>query len=441
MVKLRFIHTADIHLGSFLHVAGESLPPTLEKMVETGTFEGFRRVCHAAIANKVDFLVISGDLYDGESRSVKALSFFAQQCRLLEEANIDVFIIAGNHDPLREKQELFQMPDNVKVFPGDRPESHLVLDDKERPIARLIGQSYGNRWERKKIHLDYRVPDTHIWNIALLHTQLESARSNYVPASIGELKEKSDIHYWALGHIHQPRTLSDTHPIIVYPGIPQGRDFGEEGRGGCMLVELDYIEESRISFIPTASVVYKRVEVFIDQDTKDTPQDIQDLEDLIYKHGQNLLDEELEGQGYPLEGYVVQWILRGRGAIHNLIKEEEQESLELLTNRLRMRFESGTPFLWTDSVSLRTQPPIDYDSLMKNSPILKELDRLILMSMEDENVKAKLIKELGDIWSRDGDHEKSDDLRFHMDDLSLEELLYRAKELIIERLAERGERP
>ena len=93
-----------------------------------------------------------------------------------------------------------------------------------------------------------------------------------------------------------------------------------------MLVELDYIEESRISFIPTASVVYKRVEVFIDQDTKDTPQDIQDLEDLIYKHGQNLLDEELEGQGYPLEGYVVQWILRGR-AIHNLIKEEEQESL------------------------------------------------------------------------------------------------------------------
>ena len=63
------------------------------------------------------------------------------------------------------------------------------------------------------------------------------------------------------------------------------------------------------------------------------------------------------------------------------------------------------------------------------------------MSMEDENVKAKLIKELGDIWSRDGDHEKSDDLRFHMDDLSLEELLYRAKELIIERLAERGERP
>ena len=210
MVKLRFIHTADIHLGSFLHVAGESLPPTLEKMVETGTFEGFRRVCHAAIANKVDFLVISGDLYDGESRSVKALSFFAQQCRLLEEANIDVFIIAGNHDPLREKQELFQMPDNVKVFPGDRPESHLVLDDKERPIARLIGQSYGNRWERKKIHLDYRarIPIYGTLLFSILNWNLQDPTMSQL-----QLRAEGKVGYSLLGF----RPYSSTQDTKRYP--------------------------------------------------------------------------------------------------------------------------------------------------------------------------------------------------------------------------------
>ena len=72
--------------------------------------------------------------------------------------------------------------------------------------------------------------------------------------------------------------------------------------------------------------------------------------------------------------------------------------MELITKRLRMEFQSGSPFLWTDCVTLRTQPPIDYDSLMTNSPIVQELDKIINKCLEDENMKNKLIKELGDIW-------------------------------------------
>ena len=94
MTKLRFIHTADIHLGSFLHIGGETLPPAVEKAVETATLEGFSRVCDVAISHNVDFVVIAGDLYDSEARSVKAISYFINQCKKLEQANIDVFVIS-----------------------------------------------------------------------------------------------------------------------------------------------------------------------------------------------------------------------------------------------------------------------------------------------------------------------------------------------------------
>ena len=75
MVGIKFIHTADIHLGSLLHIGGGKLPPAVEQAAVTATMEGFSRVCHAAIKNRVDFVVISGDLYDREARSVRAMSF------------------------------------------------------------------------------------------------------------------------------------------------------------------------------------------------------------------------------------------------------------------------------------------------------------------------------------------------------------------------------
>lgn len=436
MNKLKFIHTADIHLGSFLHIGGDSLPPALEKAIETATLEAFNRICDVAISHNVDFVAISGDLYDSEARSVKAISYFIDQCKRLEKANIHVFVIAGNHDPLRQRQELFKLPQNVKLLAGSQPEICELLDDNERPIARVIGQSYTNTREQKKLHLDYRVADNSIWNIALLHTQLEAPKSNYIPCSVAELKDIEDIHYWALGHIHQPRILNNSFPYIAYPGIPQGRDFGEQGRGGCMLVELDPLEGGKITFIPTAPVIYKRIDVYIDEDPDSLPQSLDDLEDMLTEHGKRLIEQDVEQDSYTIEGYVVEWILRGRGGIHNQLKEQEQEFLEELTHRLRAAFEPVSPFLWTDSITLRTQPPIDYDSLMKDSLIAQELDNIINKCLEDETMKKKLLKALGEIWSGDEDHESGKEYIFHMDQSTLEEMLWNAKELILEKLVE-----
>lgn len=437
MSKVRFIHTADVHLGSILQIVGDSLPAELEKSMEDAALEGFRRVCSTAIEKNVDFILIAGDLYDREARSVKADHFFSQECRRLAAMGIDVFVIAGNHDPLREEQGLITIPPNVKTFPGDQPEIYKVVDKNKRALANIIGQSYEGRRLREKIHENYHLETTDLWNIALLHTQLEAGTSNYIPSSLSELKERTDVHYWALGHIHQTQILNEAaYPLIAYPGIPQGRDFGEQGRGGCLLVELDRLQGSSITFLPTASVIYKRQEIFIDEEP--APETLEELEERINEAAQTILEKKENGR-YPIEGYVLEWIIKGRGVLHARLKGQQQEATELLTENLRERYQDERPFLWTNAVSLRTKNPLDYEKLLEKNQVLSKLEQVIKRCLKEEEMQGKLKEELGSIWRGKKDLEdkdEKDDFRFHLDEDGLQDLLERAKEMILEKLVE-----
>ncbi len=445
MRKVSFIHTADTHLGSILNVAEGSLPADLERSIRGATLEGFRRVCQAALDHNVDFILIAGDLYDREARSVRAQEFFVDQCRILNEAGIDVFVIAGNHDPLQDKQDLFTMPANVRTFGGQKPEIHEFRDSEGYLSARLVGQSYQGRSETRKIHAKYGKPGPGAWNIALLHTQLEAAPSNYIPATLSELKERTDIHYWALGHIHKRKTLHDRPPFIAYPGIPQGRHFGEQGRGGCLLVELAGENPAPPVFIPTAPIIYKRVEIRIDEGSGSVPTTIDDLAEKIAREGEKMLAGADDGN-YPLEGFVVEWLIRGRSEIYKQIEDSdsEEEAQESILNNLRRKFEGRRPFLWTNALALQLQSPLDLAALLKGSRAMAEIDSVIDQCLTEAGIKAELIGKLGEIWKGHGDaesYEERDDLRFHPDEELLTGFLAGAREMIMARLAEGRDGP
>jgi len=449
MDKIKFIHTADIHLGSLLHISGR-IPNHIQQLVRTATMDAFRRVCDAAIEHEVDFVVISGDLYDREARSVAACRFFVEECQRLKEAGIPVYVIAGNHDPLREQPDLFELPQNVKVFGGHKPDIYPVLDRDGQTIARVIGQSYLGRTDPRKVHLDYKTPDTSVWNIGLLHTQLELNNLNYVPCSLSELKNKQDIHYWALGHIHKPQILSQSVPVISYSGIPQGRDFGEEGVGGCILVELDPLKGTNLSFIATSSVVFKRIEVRIDKDPNNIPETVTEIEDMISdvadeltKKGTNKPDDksvELAKESSPIAGYIVQWVIKGRGKIHDLLMEQKDEASQEIAQELRDRYQDAEPFLWTDSVDIKTQKALPDSSEYENNPFFQELNKVLQECFESTTMKKQLVQEFGKIWDERGDHENIDDDRFLLDEETYWEIIQDASQLIFEKLLEGEER-
>lgn len=122
----------------------------------------------------------------------------------------------------------------------------------------------------------------------------------------------------------------------------------------------------------------------MDDDPTNVPETLPDLVDRICLEGDRILEELGEDEDYPIEGYVVEWTIRGRGAIHSQLREQEQESLEFLINSLREQYEGSSPFLWTDSIIFRTQSPIDYTDLLENSPVFREVDRIIGLCLEDK---------------------------------------------------------
>jgi DNA repair exonuclease SbcCD nuclease subunit len=100
----------------------------------------------------------------------------------------------------------------------------------------------------------------------MLHTQVigstsASEHDSYAPSALADFGAKGYA-YWALGHVHQRQTVS-ADPLVIYPGNLQGRDFGETGAKGALVVDLasGVLPETR--FVPLAAV---RWEVLIVDD-------------------------------------------------------------------------------------------------------------------------------------------------------------------------------
>ncbi|MFP4661986.1 MAG: exonuclease SbcCD subunit D [Halanaerobiales bacterium] len=435
MKKVRFIHAADIHLGSALSVGGE-YNQEIADHIDNAIYKTFTRVFDQALEREVDFVLLAGDLYDQESRSVKANKFFNEQCLRLAEKDIPVFLVAGNHDPLVGYYNILDMPDNVHLFQENQPETKKVYDQDGELIVAIAGVSYKNRAESRKIHLGYdSIPG--VWNIGILHSQLENDNKNYIPSSLQELLDMEDFHYWALGHIHKYRLLHKSRDrAVVFPGVPQGRDMGEEGLGGAVLVDLIPGAEPEIEFLNLSSIVYQRIEVPIDSIKSGN---ISDIQNLITDISHELLDSnfhlDITDYNY-IDGYIVDWILIGRGEISNLLDEKKDEVISFLIDALRQKLIKSSPFIWTRKVFDRTGSPLD-DYIIHNNPVFNDIDKITMLLKENIEFQEELLEELGDIWTKDINHEELDYTQFELTDELLKAILEQARQNILEEILER----
>jgi DNA repair exonuclease SbcCD nuclease subunit len=229
----KFVHTADIHLDSPLKSLALRDPQTAE-LVGGATRRTFEKIVDLCLDEQVNALIIAGDLYDGDQRSMKTAAFLVEQMRRLENGDIQVFMIRGNHDSESAITKLLDFPKNVHIFTGHGGVKEL----KDLGVA-IHGVSYTERHAPESLLCKYKSPIKGLINIGIMHTSLMGAEGhdNYAPCSLRDLIDHR-FEYWALGHIHQRRVYSDSSPFIVMPGIPQGRDIGEDGYKSVTIVEI-----------------------------------------------------------------------------------------------------------------------------------------------------------------------------------------------------------
>lgn len=235
-MPFRFIHTADLHLDSPLRSLALK-NPELAELVRGATRTALARIVDLCLAESVDALLIAGDLYDGSQTSMNTALYLSSELRRLEAAGIAVFLIRGNHDSQSAMTRELTFPANVHVFAGRaKPVLAKSLDDGRE--VHIHGISFANPHAPDSLLPSFHPPVADAVNIGMLHTSLAGTPGHdpYAPTSVAELV-RHGFDYWALGHVHMRQVHSEA-PLIVMPGMPQGRDINEAGPKTVTLVTV-----------------------------------------------------------------------------------------------------------------------------------------------------------------------------------------------------------
>lgn len=373
MQNVKFVHCSDLHLETPFKGLSRRDPEHAERQKKAAA-ESFARIVDLCISEEVDFLIISGDVYDSENRSVPTQINFAKQLRKLD--SIPVYLVCGNHDPLSQWLPAAKLPGNVHQFSSKEIECVRFTRDGER-IADIYGTSFETKLVKDNLAAKYELSaDRAPVNIAVLHGTVGAPGSHqiYAQFSVADVEAKG-FDYWALGHIHKRQNIRASHPAIVYPGNPQGRDFGETGAKGCVLVEIKPGSEPSIEFRATQTIRFEVVEI-----------NLTDADDM--NRLGSLLDEAREyvAEYDPHCSYVYRIVLSGRTPLHThfLSKPEEIDSL---IEDLNSEGVHGDTFSVIDRIDVRTTPDLDLDAIRTTNDFSASVLNLADSYVED---RAKL---------------------------------------------------
>lgn len=195
---MKFAHLADCHLGAWRH-------PKLQEL----NMESFRKAVDICIKEKVDFVLISGDLFDSAYPPIEILKEAFSEFRKLKDAQIKCFIIAGSHDYSVSGRTFLDVLEKGgfcrNVFNAESLEERngkIILNpviEKGIAIYGYPGKKSGLEVEElRKIRLQ-ECPG--LFRIFMLHTSIKDAIGTLPIESIDE-KELPKSDYYALGHLH-----------------------------------------------------------------------------------------------------------------------------------------------------------------------------------------------------------------------------------------------
>lgn len=326
---LRFIHTSDLHLERPLGGIAE-VPEHLREIFLEAPFEAAAQVFETALSERVDALLIAGDVVDFDLVGPRAVVFLQEQFQRLADHDVPVYWACGNVDPAESWPASVPLPENVTIFPVGRAQEYELVRDGE-VIAKIQGVSrnQGSQLDDSGFHRD-------------AHGIFTIGVSYGTSASPGT--EGDRVHYMALGGQHHRQTVDQSPGIAHYCGSPQGRTPDETEAHGCTLVTVDDSGNVKTSFVATDSIrwITETMEVTAGTD-----------EDALMTQMQNRVSKlQTKHSGSRL---LITWIIEGRGKVLNHMRRGgiSDQMVELLCEQ----YGHASPGIWT--VAIECHEPLD----------------------------------------------------------------------------------
>lgn len=354
----RFLHTADLRLD--LPVTGlDDVPQHLRDLLVDAPFEAAKRVFDAAIKERVDFVLLAGEVVDPQRCGPRGLAFLIEQFQRLAEQEIVVYWAGGRHDQANLWPDAAKLPSNVQVFtPGKLEElSHFRGDSV---IATIIGYSHSP--DRAVRPGDFNPDSSGQFTIGLVSGDFTA-----------EQLAPEDLHYWALGGRGNRDTLFSTPHCAHYCGSPQGRDASEPGAHGCTLVHVDPEHRMRSQFIPTDVVRWHVEHLSLSSESGRHT-----MHDMLRERMRKIVAEGADRQ--TLVAWHLDGLSRSRGVRYEHLEAE-------LASSLRHEYGHGTPPVWTAAVEIT--PPANLPSMWYEEDTLLG-DYLRLMRDVEQDTEQEL---------------------------------------------------
>lgn len=272
---MNFVHMADMHFDTpFTNL---SLKNNFGKKRRLDQREIFKKIIKYIQENKIEYLFISGDLYENEYIQKTTIEYINELFKEIPQTKI--FITPGNHDPYLKNSMYnnFEWSKNVKIFTSK-------IEKIETPEADIYGVGFDDFYSTGLNAENIKIENKNKINILITHGSLNASdkmQLQYNPMNKNKLKELG-FDYIALGHIHKPDYNTEPNQRIVYPGSTISMGFDELGEHGFITGNLNK-QKLELSFIPADNKEFKELEFDVSN--------INDFEKLIEEINNLKLDE------------------------------------------------------------------------------------------------------------------------------------------------------
>jgi DNA repair exonuclease SbcCD nuclease subunit len=231
MRAIKFIHTSDLHLGKTFNELGDE-----SKLHRIDCQNVFSNIIDLCIKEKVNTLLIAGDLFDNPEPNKSLVKFVIGELEKLKNEKISVFISSGNHDPYKKGSVWLEhkFPSNVIVF------GSVDMEAKELDGITVYGLAYTN--DAKEPLKNFEAEDSDNFKVGLVHGSTTDINWDEEPEAGFRRITKTDLDkckldYVALGHFHDVLEIK-SKTRCFYSGTPEPLSF--KNKGDCCVLMVSH---------------------------------------------------------------------------------------------------------------------------------------------------------------------------------------------------------
>ncbi len=376
-----FAHMADLHLGGWRD-------PKLQK----ANLRAFEMAVDICIERNVDFILISGDLFDTSVPPLDTLAFVSKKLSLLKRAGIPVYTICGSHDYSPSGKTMLRVFENAELITnvarGSEENGKLVLNPtKDKSGAMIVGMfgRKGGLEEQYYRELDRSISRGEGYKIFMFHSGIrdylpeDMKRVEGIPASL--LPKGFD--YYAGGHIHRRSETDFYGGRLIFPGpiFPCNfREMWDLSDSGCGFFIVDNNKPTFIRLVLHPILCHE-----INADGR-TPGEVeaqlaQSVERIVSSSSKETLNSGLSATGSE-GGQIVLWRVFGT------LKEGRPTDIDF-RRYMEMAYENGAYAVLRNTSGLSSR---EYGKVRVSHDTVENLERRLIEEYAKDEKQAWLIK-------------------------------------------------